>query len=344
MNFASDNAVPVAPAVMDAILEANAGSAPSYGADGWTARAEAAMAEVFEHEVAAFLVPTGTAANALAIAHLTPPWGAVFAHHGAHVLEDECNAPAFFSGGAQFIALAGEAGKIAPETLTAELARIGGRSQHRSRPACLTLTQATEAGTVYTRDQTAALAELAHAHGMGVHMDGARLANALVHLGCSPAEATWRAGVDVLSLGATKNGALMAEAVIFFNPAEAEDFVLRRKRAGHLLSKHRFAAAQFLALLTDGLWLDLAGRANAAATRLGAGLAALPGCRLAHPVEANEVFVHLPVALMERLLAGGAVFYPWRPEAPDGTRLARFVTAWSTEPSEVESLLNLGRS
>ena len=273
MNFASDNAAGVAPAILQAIAAANDGFALAYGDDAVTQRVERRLCEIFEREVAVFLVPTGTAANALALAHLTPPWGAVMCHREAHIISNECGAPEFFGGGLRLVGLDGVGGKIAPETLALALDRHEGHSPHQVVPAMVSLTQATEAGTVYRTDEVASLASLAHERGLAVHMDGARFANALVRLGVTPAQITWQAGVDVLSFGATKGGALAAEAVVFFDPARAAMMAERRKRAGHLVSKHRFIAAQFEAFLTDGLWLDLASHANRMADRLAATLA-----------------------------------------------------------------------
>src|SRR3954467_799702 len=217
MNFASDNTAGVAPEILAALARANEGSALAYGNDAWTERVERRFSEVFEHEVAVFLVSTGTAANALALAHLTPPWGAVLCHAESHIATDECGAPEFFGGGIKLVGLAGEAGKIAPETLEAALARGQWGGPHHVSPAVLSLSQATEAGTVYQVDEIRELAGIAHAHGVAVHIDGARIANALARMNASPAQATWMAGIDVLSFGATKGGALAAEAVVFFD-------------------------------------------------------------------------------------------------------------------------------
>jgi threonine aldolase len=240
MNFASDNTAPVAPAILDALIEASHGYARGYGNDDWTHALERRFCDIFEREVAAFLVPTGTAANALALAQISPPWGAVLCHANSHIATDECGAPEFFGHGIKLVGLAGEGGKITSEGLREALAGYGGHSPHQVIPAALSLTQATEAGTIYRVREISALAEIARARSVAVHMDGARFANALVRLNTTPAEMTWRSGVDVLSFGATKGGALAAEAVIFFDPAAAACFGERRKRGGHLLSKHRF--------------------------------------------------------------------------------------------------------
>jgi threonine aldolase len=261
MEFASDNAAGVAPAVIDALIRANTGFAIGYGDDALTRRIEHRFSELFEREVAVFLVSTGTAANALALAHLSPPWGAVLCHTEAHAIVHECGAPEFYGGGLRLVGIEGDGGKLRPDAIAAALDRHFGLRPHQNLPAVLSLTQASECGTVYRIDEISALAALAHERGLAVHMDGARFANAVARLGATAAEVTWRAGVDVLSFGATKGGALAAEAVVFFDPARAEAMAERRKRAGHLASKHRFIAAQFDAFLADEEWLKLAAHA-----------------------------------------------------------------------------------
>jgi threonine aldolase len=342
MNFASDNAAAVAPEILAAIGAANEGVALAYGRDAWTARVERRLAELFEHEVAVFLVATGTAANALALAHLTPPWGAVLCHQEAHIATDECGAPEFFGAGIKLVGLGGAGGKIAPPALRRVLADGPWGGPHHVSPAALSLSQATEAGTIYRVEEIRELAEVAHGRGMVVHLDGARFANALARLNASPAQATWQAGVDVLSFGASKSGALAAEAIVFFDPARAANMSERRKRGGHLVSKHRFIAAQFEAYLADDLWLRLARHANAMADRLAAGLAGARLCPI-WPVEANEVFVALPSAIDQRLKAAAATYYPWSTASlPDGTAipqdttLVRLVTSFATTVEEVD--------
>jgi threonine aldolase len=328
--FYSDNTASVAPELLAAIAAANAGPQPSYGDDPWTQRLDAAFSRFFGTPARAFIVTTGTAANALSLATLSPPYGNVFAHTGSHVVEDECGAVEFYSGGARLTLVSGEHGRIDPDaleqTLSAHPATV-----HTVQPAALTLTQATELGTSYRPAAIAALSAVAHAHGLQVHMDGARLANAIDFLGCEPADVTWRAGVDVLSFGATKNGALAAEAVVFFNPQLVRDFELRRKRAGHLLSKSRYAAAQLLTYVESGLWRTHAARANRFAQQIGGAA----GARLSHPVEANELFVHLGAAGKQALRAQGFGFYDWGPTAgPE----ARFVVSWDQTPQSVAAL------
>ncbi len=336
MNFGSDNTAPVAAEIMEALNRANDGKAPAYGADDWTARLEERMSALFEREVAVFPVATGTAANALALSALMPPWGRVYCHRNAHIAEDECGAPILFTGGGTLELLDGPAGQITPDAVRASVANLRLGDQHQTQPAVISITQATEWGTVYNPEEVAALADLAREYGMSLHMDGARFANALVHLNCSPAEATWKAGVDVLSFGATKNGAMAAEAVVFFDPAKAENFLFRRKRTGHLFSKMRYLSVQLLAYLEDDLWLKNARRANEAASRLAGGLKQLPGAELAAPVQANEIFIRLPAGIAEGLREKGYYFYDWPQAGPGGVRL---VTAYDTPAAAVDGLV-----
>ena len=343
MNFSSDNTAPVAPEILDAIVRANEGFAPGYGADPWTAAVERRFSEIFERDVAVFLVPTGTAANALALAHVAPPWGVVLCHAESHIATDECGAPEFFGAGLKLVGLPGAGAKITPDALTAALKGYGRHSPHQMIASTLSLTQASEAGTVYRPDEIAALCAIAHERALAVHMDGARFANALIRLEVTPAQMTWRSGIDVLSFGATKAGALAAEAVVFFDTARAAFFAERRKRAGHLLSKHRFLAAQFDAALAEDRWLNLARHANAMADRLAQKLAAI-GLAPAWPVEANLVFVALPRALDARLKAAGARYYV-RPseslEVDIDRVLVRLVTSFATREDEVDRFVAL---
>jgi len=343
MNFASDNTARVAPAILDALAEASRGYARGYGNDDWTKAAERRFCEIFEREVAAFLVPTGTAANALALAQVSPPWGAILCHDQSHILTDECGAPEFFGHGVKLVGLSGARGKITTDGLDETLADYGGHSPHQVIPSALSITQATEAGTIYQTNEIAALADIARQRSLAVHMDGARFANALVRLNATPAQMTWRSGVDVLSLGATKGGALAAEAVIFFDPAAAASFGERRKRGGHLLSKHRFIAAQFLAYLADDRWLALARHANGMADKLAQALTAI-GLPPVWPVEANLVFVVLSRALDARLRAAGASYYVRSSDGLDiGAQnvLVRLVTSFATTDEDVERFVKL---
>jgi threonine aldolase len=348
MKFASDNGAGVAPEILDAIAASSRVNAPAYGSDDYTARAQALLSEAFETEVAAFLVATGTAANALALSALAKPWDAVFCHEEAHVHDDECGAPELFTAGAKLVGIAGEGGKITPEGLRDTLERFPRGLVKSTQPGALSLSQATEAGTIYSASEVSELSSIARRSGIGVHMDGARFANALISAKATPAGMTWRAGVDILSLGATKNGALACEAVVFFDPARAENFAFQRKRGGQTLSKGRFLGAQMEAYLTDGLWLRLAERANASARRLARGFAETPGVRLAWPTEANEVFVVAPKAMVQRWRASGAAFYEWSTQslAPEraprnGEALVRLVASFETDSREIDRLLSI---
>jgi threonine aldolase len=340
-DFRSDNVAGVAPEVLGALAEAAKGSASSYGDDAISHRLTARLADLFEHEVAVFPVATGTAANSLALATVVPGWGAVLCHREAHIATDECGAPEFFSGGAKLVPLDGAHGKLAPDILKTELARDL-RGVHHVQPAAVSISQSTEAGTVYTAAEIAAMGEICRTRDLVFHMDGARFANALAHLGASPAEITWRAGVDILSFGLTKNGAMAAEAVIFFDKGKAAEFAFRRKRAGHLFSKMRFVSAQIEAQLADDLWLRLAGHANAMARRIADGVQGIPAIGLLHPVEANALFVLMPDRVIESLQAAGYRFYRW--EAREGPCI-RIVTAFDTEASAVDALVrDIGRA
>jgi threonine aldolase len=333
MNFASDNVAPVPVEILEALVAANQDTARPYGDDDYTALALRRFRELFECDLTMLPVATGTAANCLALASLTPPWGAIYCHAEAHVEADECGAPEFFTGGAKLVKLPGAHGKLDPVTLGEALSRSHIGVVHKVQPAALSLSQATEAGTLYTPEEVAALSEVAHSFGLKVHMDGARFANAVAALACSPADLTWRAGVDVLSFGATKNGALGAEAVLFFDPALAAQAGFRRKRAGHLFSKMRFLSAQLAACLADGRWLGWAHHANSMAAQLAAGLTQIPGARLEHPVEANEIFITLPAPVVDGLLGDGFWFYRWGDPEPETIRL---ITAWNSTQQDVQ--------
>jgi threonine aldolase len=326
LDFSSDNVTGVAPEIMEAIARANTGSASSYGADAWTARLQTQFSTLFEHAVVVAPVINGTAANALALSTCTPPWGAVVCYAGAHINGAESNAPEFFSGG-KMVPLPGERGKITPESLDALLGSavpILGRPVHTA----ISISQATDVGAVYSPAEVAALSHVAKNCNLTVHMDGARLANAIAHLRCAPGDITWRAGVDVLSFGSTKNGALAAEAVVFFNTALAKDFEHRRKRSGHTLPKMRFVSAQLEAYVKDGVWLRNAAHANAAASRLGRELADIPGVVIKGSVDANIVFAEMPSRMIEGLHAAGFGFF-----AMHGW--ARLVTSFNTNDEVV---------
>jgi len=330
MRFFSDNTASICPEILAAVAAANHGLAVGYGDDPWTQRLDEVLGAFFGTEVRAFAVATGTAANSLALATLSPPYGAIYCLTEAHIACDECGAPGFFSAGAQLELMEGEHGKLSAAALAATL-DAHPVSVHTVQPAAVSISQATELGTAYRPAEVTALCEVAHTRGLHVHMDGARFANALIYLGCHPGDVTWRAGVDVISFGATKNGALAAEAVVFFNRGLVRDFELRRKRAGHLLSKSRFVSAQLLAYVESGVWRRNAGHANAMARRIGEAA----GPRLLHPVEANEVFVALGAAGKASLRAAGFEFYDWGAPASGAARL---VAAWDQDERHVEAL------
>jgi threonine aldolase len=330
MQFFSDNTAPAAPAVMAAIQAANTGVARAYGADEWSARVDAAFSKYFGRTVRAFPVATGTAANALALATLTPPYGQIFASGNAHVVHDECGAVELQSGGARVTSLPARVGLVEAAVLEQWLAD-NPVSVHAVQPAAVTVTQASECGTVYAAAEIAAIAAVCRRHRLALHMDGARFANALATSGTGPADITWKAGVDVLSFGATKNGALGAEAVVFFDPERARDFELRRKRAAHLFSKMRYLSAQLLCCLEDPFFLDNARRANALAARIGAAA----GRRLLYPVQANAVFLRFGPGEKQALRDRGFGFHDWGPPREDS---ARFVVSWDQPERDVNAL------
>ncbi|HEV7632766.1 MAG TPA: beta-eliminating lyase-related protein, partial [Steroidobacteraceae bacterium] len=330
MKFLSDNTAPASAEVIAAVTAANTGYARAYGDDDWTRQLDDAFGRYFGTPVRAFPVASGTAANSLALATLTPPYGAIFAADEAHVIADECGACELQSGGARLMPVTAPEGRMDPEALAAALADHP-LSVHSVQPAAVTITQASEYGTVYSVAQVAALAKIAHGHKLSLHMDGARFVNALAHLEVTPAAITWQAGVDVLSFGATKNGALDAEAVVFFDPQRAADFELRRKRAGHLLSKMRYVSAQLLACLSGEFFLANAQRANRLAQRIGKAA----GPRLLYPVQANEVFLAFQGDERELLRKRGFEFYDWGPPVQLS---ARFVVSWDQPEADVDAL------
>lgn len=337
MNFCSDNASGISPEIMAALAAANEGAAMPYGQDECSQSLSTRFSELFETEVVVFPVATGSAANALALSVITPPFGAIYCHAASHINADECGAPEFYTGGAKLVTLPGADGKIHAADLSKTLAKSGAGVVHHVQPAAISLTQATEAGTVYSIDEIRQIVEVSHAHNLKLHMDGARFANAVVSLGCTPADITWRAGIDVLSFGATKNGAMAAEAVIFFDRDLAETFGYRRKRSGHLFSKMRFLSAQLQTYITDDLWLKNAAHANLMATKLAEGLASLPKVKFCYPVEANELFVQLPNEVITGLFTDSFQFYRWE-ESEDITTI-RLVTAFNTKVEDVLALV-----
>jgi len=333
-NFASDNVAGALPEVIAAVTEAASVGAMPYGDDPWTERVETRLREVFECDLQAFPVATGTAANALALSALCPPFGTVFCHPMSHANTDECGAPEFFTGGAKLTLVDGADGKIDSAALDTAIATARPNGVHNMPPAAVSITQENEAGSVYSLDEVDAIAEVSRRHELALHMDGARFANALVSLGCSPADVTWRRGVDVLCFGATKGGAMAAEAVIFFCEEQAAAFGERRKRGGHLLSKMRFVSSQLDGYLSDDAWLRAARAANACAARLADGLAAIGNSTLVRPADANIVFAQLSPPVLDRLEADGFRFYR---AGDDGT--IRLVVAWSTTEADVDGFL-----
>ncbi len=326
MRFFSDNAASAHPAVLEAMARANMVDT-GYDGDTLSQSLSAAFSNLFEATVIAHWIGTGTAANSLALAALCPPYGGILCHSDAHIENDECGAPEFFTGGAKLLLIDGPHAKITPQAVEAKIATIAA-DVHRAQPRALSITNATEYGCVYTPAEIAALSAICKTRKLGLHMDGARFANAVAFLGCTPAELSWKAGVDILSFGFVKNGGMSAEALIFFKPELADGFGERRKRAGHLLSKGRYSAAQILALLEDDRWLSNAKLANAGAARLGAAL----GARLIHPVEANEVFARLSPAEASHLRAAGFDFYDWAENE------ARLVVSWDQPEAEISAL------
>ena len=350
LNFASDNVVGASAPVLEALVRANAGALPSYGADPITGEVVAALSDLFECEVQVFLVATGTAANALALSAMLSPWGLCICHEEAHVIDDECGAPEFFSHGAKLLGLPGPGAKLDPALLDRTLAGLSPSVKQMPAQA-VSISQATESGLVYRPEEIAALSRLCRERSLRLHMDGARFSNALVALGISAAEMTWRAGIDILSFGGTKNGCLAAEAIVVFDPALADGLAYRQKRAGQTFSKGRLLAAQFKGYLADGHWLDNARHANRMAAELSAGVTAAPGARLAWPTETNEVFAIIPKALDARLRRIGALYHPWSPRSlppsetigPDEV-LVRLVTSFATDPSAVAALVATART
>lgn len=332
--FLSDNTAGAAAEVVAAVTDAAAGHAAPYGADRWTVDLRRRMCELFERDVDVFPVSTGTVANALGLTVLMPPWGSAICHAESHVNVDECGAPEFFTSGAKLVPLGGEDAKIDLAQLRPAVGRMSG-DVHSVQPSVVSITQATETGAVYALDEIREIAAIAKAAGLRVHMDGARFANAVAALECPPAEMTWRAGVDVLAFGATKNGTMTADAIVVFDRSLSDELAFRAKRGGQLSSKMRFQAAQLDACLADGLWLRNARHANAMAARLGAGLRAVPGVHLIGRAQANILFCRLPRPTIDGLLAEGFAFYHdrWEPG------VVRLVTSFATTAEDVDDLV-----
>jgi threonine aldolase len=333
IDFRSDNTGRAAPEILDALIEANSGTALGYGADDWTARLQERFSELFETRVRVFPVATGTAANALSLAAISPSWGNVYCSAIAHINTAETNAAGFFGGGLKLAPVAGENGKIEAEALAQMLAGSPPGQLHRGQPAAVSLTQATDLGAVYRLDEVRAIADVANARKLRLHMDGARFANALARLQCSPAELSWRAGIDILSFGATKNGGALTDAIVVFSPELADGLAVQLRRAGQVWSKMRFASAQLMAYIENGLWLRLATQSNRAAARIAAGIEGVAGVTLVAPVEANEIFLELPAGAMDALEADGFQFYR------RSATLARFVCRFDVTDTEADALV-----
>lgn len=335
-NFRSDNETPVAPAIMQAIVEANRGTAWAYADDDWSNRLNQVFSDLFRTDAIVLPVSTGTVANSIALASVTPPWGSVFCHSGAHIYGDECGAPEFFGNGIRLVPVTGENGKLQTADLESCVHENEGHGVHSYKPSALSLTQATEAGTIYSIDEVRALCDSAHAMGLKTHMDGARFGNAIASLGCHPAEVTVEAGIDMLSFGASKNGCMAAEALVFFNQPQLQETAERlRKRSGHLLSKMRYVSAQLLAYVENNHWLEMAGHANRQAAKFAEAVENHAEARLEYPVQANEVFLNWTKDGFDHLRSQGIQFQMW----PGRDDLARFVFGHSTDHEDVGLLI-----
>ena len=340
MHFASDNWAGVHPKIAESLNRHSDGFVPAYGASDLDKAVDKTFSEIFERDVSVYFVATGTAANALSIASFNKPGGITFCHHGAHVAEDECGAVEYLTGGSRLFLIPGADGKMDLAALEKAIAKNPAAFVHGGQPMGITLTQVTEAGTVHSLEEIRAISAIAKANNLPLHMDGARFANALVSLGCTPAEMTWKSGVDILSFGGTKNGCWCAEAIVVFNKDLDAQMPFLRKRAAQLFSKSRFIAAQFEGYFKEGLWLDCARHANAMATELGAALAGSGRARLYGTPQANEVFAILKNTDIERLRAAGAVFYDWHSPSDgsvkDGETMIRLVTSFATGENEIQ--------
>ena len=333
IKFASDNVTGVCPEVLDAILKVNNGDSAPYGNDDLSKILQEKFSKIFEKDVVVYPTASGTAANALALSALTPVFGNIYCHKLSHINTDECGAPEFYTGGAKLITVKGVNGKINPQELSKSIGGVG--VVHHTQPSVVSITQLCETGETYELDEIKEISDTAHKHNLKMHMDGARFANALVSLGASPAEMTWKSGIDVLSFGATKNGCIAAEAIIFFKPELVGNLPFLMKRSGHLLSKMRFVSAQLDAYITGDVWLSNAKHANKMGKKLSEGLNSNPKIELAYPTQGNEVFAKFPRPIIEHLNSEG---YKMNEEELDGNAV-RLVTAWNTEESDVDQLL-----
>ncbi len=335
LNFRSDNESPAAPAIMEAIIEANRGRAWAYAEDHWSEQLDQAFSELFGTQTTVVPVATGTVANSIALACVTPPWGLVYCHRNSHILNDECGAPEFFGSGLRLVPVDGPNGKFDTQALEDTIRSTEGHGIHSYVSSAVSITQSNESGTIYQPDEIASICLAAKDRGLATHLDGARFANAIASLGCTPAETSWKAGIEMMSFGASKNGCMGAEALLLFNRPELRETAERhRKRSGHLLSKMRYVSAQLLAYINDGLWLDLAGLANQQAARFSYAVAQHPHASLEFPVHANEVFVKWSAEGFRRLEQAGVEFLGW----PGRDDLARFVFSHCTSSEETEKL------
>lgn len=348
MFFGSDNQTGASLQIMEALNAANKGYLHGYGDDEWTYKALDALKRVFECDLDAYFISTGTSSNSLALSCLAKPWESILCHSHAHIICDESTAPEHFTGGARLVPISKGDSKIRAAHLVEYFQKVGTNFPHNSKASALSITQASELGLVYTPDELQAISAVAKINGLRIHMDGARFANALVSVGCTPAELSWKSGVDVLSLGATKCGALCAEAVIFFNKELAEPFIHHRKRTGHLISKGRFLGAQFVGWLQGHHWLDLAKHANTQCIRLAESISSFQDLRIVWPVQANELFVIVPTSLATFLQEAGAQFYQWYHdslpqdiELQDGHVIIRLVTSFETQNKDIKELSDL---
>ena len=332
--FASDNVTPACPEVMEAINQANIGNIESYGHDKWSKVLDNKFSELFEKDVKVFTAVTGTAANSLALSSITPSYGNIYCHKISHINVDECGAPEFFTGGAKLITIDGDDGKFNSDELKKNIRGSG--VVHNTQPASVSITQSCETGVIYKLDEILKINQVAKENGMKIHMDGARFSNAIASLKKSPAEATWKLGIDVLTFGGTKNGCMDAEAIIFFNPSDVNNFQYLQKRSGQLLSKARFLSSQLDAYITDGLWLRNAIQANDMARKLSEKLSKINSFELTYPTESNEIFIKMPKNIQDHLNNEGYSAIP--DDMFDGS--VRFVTAWNTNLNDIENLIN----
>ena len=337
MNFKSDNVAPVHPKIMQAIVDANIDTSSSYGHDIYSEKLKEVLTEVFEHEITFYMVSTGTAANSLALSAICPPYGEIYCSHDAHILHDECNSPGLFCHGARLSPSTSSPSKINIESIKTTIEWDQNNKPHTCKPGCISITQVTELGQVYTLEEIQNITKFAHENNMKVHMDGARFANALVSLNCTPAEMTWKSGIDVLTFGATKDGGLMGELIIFFNNSLIENFDYIHKRGGQLMSKTRFFAAQMIEFFKDNLWINLAKHSNNLAQELYKNLKLSNKFEILYPVPANAIFIKAKRDDILKLWNQGAAFYDWNLKENS----YRFVTSWYTKIEDINNFINL---